>query len=53
MTLDEAIVHCMEQYVRDKDKPTECECAKEHLQLAEWLTELKNLRKRLNKPQIK
>lgn len=40
MTLDEAIEHARE--VADN---TECsECADEHLQLAEWLEELKWLR---------
>ena len=39
MTLDEAIQHCL-------DKSTGCdECSLEHKQLAEWLRELKELRK--------
>lgn len=39
MTLDEAIQHAQE--IADKG----CDqCAKEHQQLAEWLTELKNRR---------
>lgn len=53
MTLEEAIKHCeevaeeQEYHVRMKGKvnASECyECAKEHRQLAEWLTELKELR---------
>ena len=41
MTIDEAIEHC-------KEKARFCsikKCADEHLQLAEWLEELKKLRK--------
>lgn len=39
MTIDEAIEHALE-------KSKECTaCGKEHLQLAEWLQELKVLRK--------
>lgn len=35
MTIDEAILHCLEQ-------AKDCtECAKEHYQLAQWLRELK------------
>ena len=38
MTIDEAIEHA-------KEKGKECsECGKEHLQLAEWLEELKDLK---------
>jgi hypothetical protein len=40
MTLDEAISHCME-------KASNCQikaCARDHLQLAEWLEELKAFR---------
>lgn len=43
MTLDEAIIHCMEEYTKKKD--SNCECAEEHLQLAKWLSELRQLRK--------
>lgn len=39
MTIAEAIEHCIE-----KSKSTNCKCAKEHLQLAEWLIELQELR---------
>lgn len=49
ITLDEAIIHCMETYVKKKDT-TECLCAAEHLQLAEWLTELRMLKS--DKPKI-
>jgi hypothetical protein len=41
MTLEEAIAHCEERAKADCT-----ECAKEHRQLAEWLKELKDLRKR-------
>jgi hypothetical protein len=37
MTLDEAIKHAKEQAC----KLGNCECGKEHKQLAEWLKELK------------
>ena len=40
MTLDEAINHCLERADQDCSS-----CADEHLQLAEWLIELKDLRK--------
>ena len=50
--LDEAIAHCKEKAKEilkaNEEMPTDCklseglcECAKEHEQLAEWLTELK------------
>lgn len=39
MTLDDAIKHC--QQVANE---SECECANEHKQLAEWLKELKKFR---------
>ena len=41
LTLDEAILHCQERAKADCS-----ECAKEHQQLAEWLEELKILRKK-------
>ena len=51
MTLDEAIKHCEEvaaDLESETDEVTElyddCECREEHLQLAEWLTELKERR---------
>ena len=40
MTLDEAINHCLERANQDCSS-----CADEHLQLAEWLIELKDLHK--------
>ena len=61
MTLDEAIEHCHEKakdlrteadyldapYGMDTSERTDClECAKEHEQLAEWLTELKQRREK-------
>ena len=45
MTLDEAIHHCYEQAKALSDDNKSCECAKEHIQLAMWLEELKRLRK--------
>ncbi len=43
MSLEEAIKHC-----EDKARELGCsECAKEHLQLADWLRELKQLRRML------
>lgn len=41
MTIDEAIKHCEEV----AEKMNDCECAEDHRQLAEWLTELKESRK--------
>lgn len=42
MTLDEAIKHCL-----DVAHNTTCvDCKNEHLQLAEWLLELKGRRKK-------
>lgn len=41
ISLDEAILHCQERAAADCSK-----CAREHLQLAEWLEELKSLRKK-------
>ncbi len=37
--LTEAINHCIEK----ANKLGDCECAKDHLQLTEWLIDLKNL----------
>lgn len=56
MTLDEAIAHCQEKAEELREQPFKekmdiediaiCEeCAEEHEQLAEWLEELKELRK--------
>lgn len=51
MTIDEAIKHCLEQAhkLQDKadkvgdDESRQCmECAADHIQLAEWLTELRD-----------
>jgi hypothetical protein len=61
MTLDEAIKHCLEtaeQLEERANTPYKCEdselqdnayreCAADHRQLAEWLTELKEARKLL------
>jgi len=45
MTLDEAIKHCNE--VAKAIATSGCEeCAKEHKQLADWLTELKTYREK-------
>ena len=40
MTLDEAIEHCKEKSKGD------CECAKEHEQLSQWLIDYKELKER-------
>lgn len=46
MTLDDAIIHALEESMREDL----CEeCRKEHQQLADWLIELKELRAQLNK----
>ena len=39
-TLDEAILHC---YEKAGQMPL-CDCSKEHIQLAQWLEELKAYR---------
>lgn len=44
MTLDEAIEHAAQIADSYKDTVPDCKCAKEHRQLADWLTELKMLR---------
>lgn len=44
MTLDEAIQHCKEV----AENTTCVDCKKEHLQLAEWLEELKKRRSEQN-----
>lgn len=41
MTLDEAIVHAREAGIKMVCKCETRECGKEHLQLANWLEELK------------
>ena len=43
MTIDEAIRHCEEV----AEKMNDCECAADHRQLAEWLTELKEAKRLL------
>ena len=40
MTLEEAIEHCKEKSKGD------CECAKEHEQLAQWLIDYKKIKER-------
>lgn len=56
MTLDEAIRHCLEQArkLQDKadrvgdDESRQCmECSADHIQLAEWLNELKEAKRLL------
>ena len=47
MTLDEAINHCYEAAKRLKgNHMQDCQCAEGHLQLAHWLEELKDRRKK-------
>lgn len=48
MSLDETILHCQERATIDCS-----ECAKEHLQLSEWLEELKILRKKQTQMKVK
>ena len=44
MTLDEAIEHCKEKILEQSE--SQCfKCMEEHIQLMEWLKELKRLRK--------
>lgn len=50
MTLDEAIKHCKEEAEKYMEYgiETECyQCGKEHEQLAEWLTELADLKEEI------
>lgn len=47
MELEEAIEHAKQKAVELGD----CECAKEHLQLVEWLEELLRLREKNDVPQ--
>lgn len=52
MTLDGAIKYCKEEAEKYMEYgiETECyQCGKEHEQLAEWLTELKELREKIKK----
>lgn len=44
MTLDEAIIHCEEEAQHQVEKGCYM-CSEEHLQLAEWLKELRDRRK--------
>ena len=45
MTIDEAIAHAREVASRNFDDRVHCiRCAEEHIQLAEWLEELKQYR---------
>lgn len=46
LSLEEAITHCIEVAEENEDQSCK-ECAKEHRQLAEWLTELKLYRETL------
>lgn len=48
MTLDEAIEHARDVGLKMACNSKTYECGKEHLQLAKWLEELRELRKRLN-----
>ena len=47
MTIDEAILHC--KYIALRCEETQRECALEHVQLMDWLKELKCLRKVVDK----
>lgn len=49
MNIDEAIKHCREKSAELMEEAEDCrECAYEHLQLAEWLEELKARREAMN-----
>lgn len=50
MTLEEAIIHCREKALSCSDEQQEC--ALEHVQLMDWLKELKCLRKVVDKKYI-
>jgi len=46
MTIDEAIKHCYEDAEKEKACEVKNPCASEHLQLAHWLEELKEVKER-------
>ena len=46
MTLEEAIIHAKEVVDSYSDTVPNCDCANEHRQLVEWLTELKERREK-------
>lgn len=48
LTLEEAIKHCEEVAEREGKTCNGAECAEEHLQLAEWLKELRAYRDVVN-----
>ena len=48
MTLDGAIEHARDIGLKMACNSKTCKCGKEHLQLAKWLEELRELRKRVN-----
>jgi len=50
MTLDEAIAHAREVGIKMACSKETRSCGKEHLQLAEWLEELKAFRKAYKAP---
>lgn len=50
MTLEEAIIHCREKALSCSNEQREC--ALEHVQLMDWLKELKCLRKVVDKKYI-
>ena len=50
MTLDEAIVHAREVGIKMACSKETQSCGKEHLQLAEWLEELKAFRQAYKAP---
>ena len=55
MTLEEAIKHCKEEAEKYMEYgiETECyQCGQEHEQLAEWLTELQELRLQIGAPKL-
>ena len=50
MTIDEAIKHCEQKVEENSIRCADYPCAIEHLQLAEWLKELKQYRTLFDSP---
>jgi hypothetical protein len=48
MTLDEAIKHC-EEVISEQKSCNMMDCANEHIQLRDWLLELKEYREKFGK----
>ena len=48
LTIDEAILHCEEQIKQQKQNNC-CACMQDHIQLKDWLIELKQYRELISK----